>query len=898
MTPGGRRWVPSLATRAIVLAVGSFSALLASIVFLVVLEHRQEVQDLQVARTFEVVNAIQEVRGLLIDAETGMRGYLLTGDAEFLGPFEFAEAELPGSLNTLDDLVADNTLQSERAALVRRAADRRMELIRNLVTSAGSDSDRLQELQFGRALMDGIRLDLNRMEAEERRLLEERAEEAEQTRSLLAAVIPVAGIVGFVGLGMAVAFATRITRRVGLVTENAKRLGHGEPLLPLKTSSDEIGQLGDALIDAAGLLRNREEELNAAREFLEYLIESGPVVMFRKRLDTQELTYISPNAERVIGVAPDAGIGRPRFFTGMLHPDHRDAFTAGVSAAADGRIDGWYGEYQTAADRGGERWVAVEARVHRDNEGPPYLLAYVLDITDRISAAHAARIAEEQYSALFDRIPTGMFTTSIGGAIVDANPAIARTFGFATAEQMMTEVPEMADLYANPADRQRLVDEIERAGSLSDFEVRMKRRDGDVIDIAINAALVRNSTGQPVGLEGTAIDVTDRRRAEEEARRAKAEADRANQAKSIFLSRMSHELRTPLNSIIGFAQLLDISDPPLDERSQESVTHIMKAGRHLLDLIDEVLDIAQVEAGRINMSLEPIEVDEALAESVGLIRPLAASRRLTLTTDDAECGQHVLADRQRLKQVFLNLLSNAVKYNRVGGSIVVQCETTDDLLAISVTDTGPGITPAQHERLFTPFDRLGAEHSDEHGTGLGLVLSRHLVEAMGGTLTVASVEGQGSTFTVTLPLTDPPGANADGHPAELTVTSLGDGSRTVTVIYIEDNLANLRLIERILTLRPNIRLEAAMQGRMGLDLIRQHRPDLVLLDLNLPDMEGRDVLTELKSDPQTRAIPVIVISADASQGQMQRLVDAGATGYLTKPIDVVELLRRVDDLLA
>lgn len=891
------RWVPSLATRAIVLAVGAFLALAASIVILVVLEDRQEEQDRQVTRTFDVVSAIQQVRLLLTDAETGMRGYLLTGDAEFLGPYESAEAELEGALDALDTLVADTELQSERMALVRRAAERRMDLIRDLVADDDADSDRLRQVQSGQALMDGIRLDFSRMEAEERRLLEERAKDAEQTRSLLAAVIPIAGIIGLFGLGLSVAFAIRLAHRVGQVTENAKRLGRGDSLLPLRASSDEIGELGDALIGTAGLLRDRQEELNTAREFLEYIIDAGPVVMFRKRLDNGELTYLSPNSERVLGVSPEDVVGEHHFFTNFLHADHQQAFAANVSAAAEGRVDRWYDEYQTTAEHTAEQWVAIETRVRREEGGPAHLLAYVIDITDRIAASQAARIAEERYSALFNRIPTGMITTSPDGSIVDANPAIARMFGYATPAQLMSEVSGMNALYAKPTDRLGFLEEIEREGSVTDFEVEMNRRDGTVIDVAINAALVRDSAGEPVGLEGTAIDVTDRRRAEAEARKARAEADRANQAKSAFLSRMSHELRTPLNSIIGFAQLLDISDPPLDVRDQESVSHIVKAGRHLLDLIDEVLDIAQVEAGRLNMSLEPIEVGDALAQSVDLIRPLAASRQLTLVTDEADCRQHVLADHQRLKQVFLNLLSNAVKYNRVGGSIVVRCETTDDSFAISVTDSGPGIKPEQHDRLFTPFDRLGAEQSHETGTGLGLVLSRHLVEAMGGTLTVTSVEGEGATFTVTLPRTDPPDSGGE-HLAEHVTTPPKAGARPVTVIYIEDNLANLRLIERILALRPHIRLEAAMQGRLGLDLIREHRPELVLLDLNLPDMEGRDVLIEIRADPETRSVPVLVISADASQGQVQRLLDTGATGYLTKPVDVVELLRQVDELLA
>ncbi|MFP5331090.1 MAG: PAS domain S-box protein [Acidimicrobiia bacterium] len=897
MTESSPARLPSLAVRAVILSMGSFLALVAAIGALVVLENRQELQDRQVAHTFEVLTALQHVRSLLIDAETGMRGYLLTDDDGFLAPYHRARAELGPAMDELSALVSDNALQSERMVMVRRAADRRMDLVANLVETTPDDAERLRELQFGRALMDGIRIDLDRMEDEERRLLEERITVAEDTRSLLAAVIPVAGIVAFLGLGSAIVFATRMTRRIGRMTENARRLGRGEALLPMQSSSDEIGQLGDALIDAAALLRSREDELRSTREFLEYLIESGPVVMFRKRLDTEEMTYLSPNAERVLGVRPQSAVGRKQYFSSLLDPEHREAFMAGVRAAAEGRIDGWYGEYQTAADDGGERWVAVEVRVHRHADEPPYLLGYVIDITDRIAASQAARSAEEQYAALFERTPTGIIKATMDGAIVEANAAFAHMFGYESPDQLKHEITDVSDLYADSTDRRRLIDALERAERLADFEVRMRRRDGTVIDITLNAAIVRNSSGEPVGLEGTAIDVTARRKAEEKARRAQAEADRANQAKSIFLSRMSHELRTPLNSIIGFAQLLDIAEPPLDDRARESVSHILKAGRHLLSLIDEVLDIAQVEAGRLNMSLEPIEADDAVAESIDLIRPLATARRLTVTADDATCAEHVLADRQRLKQVLLNLFSNAVKYNHPGGSIVVECETVDDMLAISVTDTGPGISPDQQERLFTPFDRLGAEQSEEQGTGLGLVLSRHLVEAMGGTLTVASVVGEGSTFTVTLPRSGPPTTNGRHRPEALDTVPVGDGSTTRNVIYIEDNLANLRLIERILALRPNIRLDAAMQGRLGLDLIHQHRPDLVLLDLNLPDMEGRDVLVELQADPTTRSIPVLVISADASGTQIQRLLDAGAAGYVTKPVDVVELLTRVDELL-
>ncbi|MEX2424935.1 MAG: PAS domain S-box protein [Acidimicrobiia bacterium] len=899
--PPGARQVPrvSLGTRLLIVASASFLALVVAIVVLVVLENRQENDDQLVAHSFEVRSAIQEVGGLLVDAETGVRGYLLTSEQVFLNPYVEATTSLGPALDRLDALVNDNTAQVDRSARIRRASERRLEMLDEL-TRTDDATARLRGLEFGRALMDGIRLDLAQMEVEEDRLLAERTATAEQNRNILAAFIPAAGMIGLVGLVTTIAFATRITRRVSSITANAVRLGTGEPLSPVRHTTDDIGRLSEAIVDAAATLRSREEQLKSAREFLEYLIDEGPVVMFRKRLKPpQKLTYISPNVERVLGVRQDSAIGTEHFFSSLLADDHREAFTQGARAAAAGQVQGWYGEYQTAANHGAERWVAIDVKVQRDDAGAPtHLLGYVLDITDRISATAAARSAERLYHQLFERIPTGIVVTRLDGRIVDTNPAMAKMLGFESAEALMTEVADIGTFYADPGERLQFVETMRDQRSVTDYEVRFRRLDGTIINVAINGRLVDDENGEPAGIEGTAIDVTARRHAEEETRHARAEADRANQAKSIFLSRMSHELRTPLNSIIGFAQLLDLSEPALDARSRESVSHILKGGRHLLDLIDEVLDIAQVEAGRLNMSLEPVSVYDTLAESIDLIRPLAAARRITVNVADG-CGEHVLADRQRLKQIFLNLLSNAVKYNQNAGAVDVTCDLSNGDVGISVSDTGLGITAEQLERLFTPFDRLGAEQSGQQGTGLGLVLSRHLAEAMGGRLSVESVPGEGATFTVTLPRTEPQEPESTVAGSQWFDPSRPRGGNSPrTVIYIEDNLANLRLIERILALRPNITLEASMQGSLGLDLVRQHMPDLVLLDLNLPDMGGRDVLLELRSDPATRQIPVVVISADASEGQIQRLLDAGANGYLTKPVDVVELLRHIDEIFA
>jgi PAS domain S-box-containing protein len=380
-----------------------------------------------------------------------------------------------------------------------------------------------------------------------------------------------------------------------------------------------------------------------------------------------------------------------------------------------------------------------------------------------------------------------------------------------------------------------------------------------------------------------------------ERRRAEAAAEHANRAKSEFLSRMSHELRTPLNAVLGFGQLLEMDS--LSPKQTESVGQILKGGRRLLGLIDEVLEISRIEAGRLRISLEPVPVSATLREAIALMRPIAADRRVEVRAEFSDDGRHVLADRQRLQQVILNLLSNAVKYNRADGVVIVSCaETSGQQLSIRVTDTGPGIPPDKLERLFTPFDRLGAEATDVEGTGLGLTLSKHLVEVMGGALRVESGIGIGSTFAVVLPMVTEPVRKLEPLPLAPRSSSPDESAGSVLLLYVEDNLSNLRLVEQIVTLRPTVKLLTAMQGRLGLDLAREHRPDLILLDRHLPDISGDEVLGLLLVDPRTRDIPIVMLSADASRREMQRLLDAGARAYLTKPLDLKEFLELLDEL--
>jgi signal transduction histidine kinase/ActR/RegA family two-component response regulator len=407
-----------------------------------------------------------------------------------------------------------------------------------------------------------------------------------------------------------------------------------------------------------------------------------------------------------------------------------------------------------------------------------------------------------------------------------------------------------------------------------------------------------SENGRGTGGVATFRDITKRKRAEHALELAKEEAEQANQAKSEFLSRMSHELRTPLNAILGFAQLLEIND--LDPNQRESVEHILKGGRHLLDLINELLEISRIEArGAGALSIEPVHLGTALASVLDLVQPVAAERSIDLEKRLPEgYDRHVLADEQRLKQVLLNLLSNAIKYNREGGSVTVAVQdTSDDRLAVLVTDTGEGIPDDQVMKMFEPFERLGAERTTTVGTGLGLTLAKLLVEAMGGTLAVESELGEGTTFRVELGVTERPvleQIDTSAHWTAAAAPSMG----LATVLVVEDNMSNFRLIEQIFAGRPNVKLLAAIEGTLGLDLARHHDPDLVLLDLHLPGMVGEEVLEQLKADPRTEHIPVVILSADATKSRINRLLAAGARDYLTKPLDVRRFLDVVEGVLS
>jgi PAS domain S-box-containing protein len=512
------------------------------------------------------------------------------------------------------------------------------------------------------------------------------------------------------------------------------------------------------------------------------------------------------------------------------------------------------------------------------------------------AAAQALAESERQFFDILDHSPAAIFLKDPEGRYMLVNRSCQDVLGRPRQEvigktdyELMP--PRLAEIYRNN-DLQ-----VMESGMSIDFE-EIGLEGTRVARIFHSSKFpLRDRAGRPYALCGISTDITARKHAEEEANIARREAERANRAKSEFLSRMSHDLRTPLNAVLGFAQLLDMDNLTTDQR--DSVLQILEAGRHLLGLMNDVLDISTIESGHLSLSPEPVAVGEVIDQVVKLTRPLGAPRQIDVhALSSGPLDSYVSADRQRLNQILLNLVSNAIKYNREYGRVALSCEDMKNgRMRINVTDTGAGIPPEKLALLFKPFERLGADQTGIEGTGLGLALSRGLAEAMGGKLGVDTEIDRGSTFWVELSAARP----SSGEPAKATPASSAPEAATIagTVLYIEDNASNVRLVERLLKQRrPGITLLNAHEGELGMAMAVSHRPDLIFLDLHLPDTSGEEVLRRLWADTRTRDIPVAVLSADATLSQSRRLMAAGASAYLTKPLDVSKLLALLDQRLA
>jgi two-component system sensor histidine kinase/response regulator len=394
------------------------------------------------------------------------------------------------------------------------------------------------------------------------------------------------------------------------------------------------------------------------------------------------------------------------------------------------------------------------------------------------------------------------------------------------------------------------------------------------------------------------MDITSRKIAEKNIIFAKEEAERANAAKSEFLSRMSHELRTPMNAILGFSQLMSFDTSETLSPSQNARLHeISKGGKHLLDLINEVLDLSRIESNQFTLSIENVNIHEVIKETLNLIFPMAQKNNISIENKFQE-NLFVLADRTKLKQVFLNLLSNAVKYNSDNGSIVLDSHVTSEgKVSISVKDTGAGLSPQQQKSIFEPFNRLDVDKTEIEGTGIGLTITQRLIEHMNGSIEVESKEGQGSSFILRLQEGKEVGLKTILDELVASPLEKEPNGDQYTLLYVEDNPANLMLVEQIIQTRSDIKLLSAPQAQIGIDLARAHIPDLILMDIDLPEMDGVEALRRLSALEETRNIPVIAVSANAMESDVKKVLKSGFKTYIKKPFDLNFFMQEIDRYL-
>jgi PAS domain S-box-containing protein len=508
------------------------------------------------------------------------------------------------------------------------------------------------------------------------------------------------------------------------------------------------------------------------------------------------------------------------------------------------------------------------------------------------------RLRDQQFytRSLIESNTDALMTTDPSGTISDVNKQMEVLTG-CTRDELIGA--PFKNYFTDPEKAEAGIKLVLSEKKVTDYELTARARDGKETVVSYNATTFYDRDRKLQGVFAAARDVTERKRLDQvlrekniELESSKAAAEKANLAKSDFLSSMSHELRSPLNAILGFAQLMESASPPPTESQKQSIAQILKAGWHLLKLINEILDLAVIESGKVSLSLESVSLAEVMAECQAMMEPQAQQRGISMSFPRFEAAEFVKADRTRLKQVLINLLSNAIKYDREQGAVVVDCTTsTPGRTRISVRDTGAGLPPEKLAQLFQPFNRLGQEAGTEEGTGIGLVVSKRLVELMGGEIGAESTAGAGSVFWCELTTSAAPqlvvengeAATSDHPPAPT-------GAQRRTLLYVEDNPANMKLVEQLVARRPDIRLLTAVNGTLGVEVARAAQPAVILMDINLPGISGIEALKILREDPVTAHIPVLALSANAMPRDIKHGLDAGFFRYLTKPIVVKEFM--------
>jgi PAS domain S-box-containing protein len=596
---------------------------------------------------------------------------------------------------------------------------------------------------------------------------------------------------------------------------------------------------------------------------------------------------------------PQEVITRARALSSELDTPITPGFEALVFKASRGIEDIYELTY---IRKDGSRFPAVVS-VTALRDAQDTIIGYLLIGTDNTARKQieeeqkqlSQRLRDHQFytRSLFESNIDAIMTTDPSGIITDVNKQM----------EMLTECTRdeligapFKNYFTDPARAETGIQQVLNEKKVTNYELTARTRDGKETVVSFNATTFFDRDRKLQGVFAAARDVTERKQLDQELERAKSAAEKANLAKSDFLSSMSHELRTPLGAILGFAQLLESGSPQPTPVQKRGIDQILQAGWYLLELINEILDLALIESGKLSMSVESVSLPEIMHECEAMIEPQAKKQGIGVNFINFDTPYFVKADRVRVKQVLINLLSNSIKYNRVGGKVVVESAMClKNSIRISVRDTGEGLAPEQLAQLFQPFNRLGQEASSEQGTGIGLTVSKRLIESMGGIIGVDSTVGEGSVFWIELELTIEPQAIAYvSERIEDTTMQVQGNVQLYSLLYVEDNPANLMLVEDIIARRTDIRLLSARNGKSGIELARASLPDVILMDINLPDISGLQALKILAGDPATANIPVVALSANAIPRDIANGLEAGFFRYLTKPIKVNEFMDTLD----
>lgn len=594
-------------------------------------------------------------------------------------------------------------------------------------------------------------------------------------------------------------------------------------------------------------------------------------------------------------------------FPEFVHPDDRQKLSNAVHAHLRGLGAGEV-IFRLRKKRGGHIWTEVRVDAVRDAKGwVKYVSGVVFDISKLKQTEQALLISEARHARIIQSSNDGIWEWSAELGGYHFSTRCWEHLGFTAEDEVVNQGIDRLQIW-----RQRMHDEdrmlfddamkkhIEQREPF-DVVYRIKGKDDKWRWIRARGQMAYNNAGKPTRMSGTNMDVTEIKHAEERVLMAKDAAEEANKAKSDFLSSMSHELRTPLNAILGFAQLFEM-DRNLTKDQTRNVSEIKRAGEHLLQLVGDVLDLARIESGRIGLTLEKVSPAGVLKDVQTLLKSHADAAGVQVNLQCDCTGRFILADPVRLKQVFINIISNAIKYNREGGSVVIDCTgSNDERLHIDIIDTGYGIPERLQKHVFEPFNRLGAEGSNIIGSGVGLVITRQLVEQMNGAIGFASVEGRGSTFWVEFPVLL--GDTAENAARGRAINEFGREVpdllvlATKQILYVEDNPPNQRLMKQLLVRYPNLKLEITGEPLRGIYLARTTHPDLIIMDINLPGMDGFEMVEVLKNDPATKSIPVVALTVNAMAEDIEKGKACGFDYYLTKPLELHQIIDVFNDLL-